>query len=54
MYQESHASEGSQQEALAAFKVLQEEINAQVYISITNEGLRYSWLQQQIDELNGN
>ncbi|PLW30716.1 hypothetical protein PCANC_24679 [Puccinia coronata f. sp. avenae] len=39
MYQESHASEGSQQEALAAFKVLREEINAQVFISITNEGL---------------
>jgi hypothetical protein len=40
LYQESHASKGSQQEALAAFKVLQDEVNAQVFITINNKGLQ--------------
>ncbi|PLW14678.1 hypothetical protein PCANC_18352 [Puccinia coronata f. sp. avenae] len=40
LYQESHASKGSQQEALAAFKVLQDEVNAQVFITINKEGLK--------------
>jgi hypothetical protein len=40
LYQESHASKGSQQEALAAFKVLRDEVNAQVFITINNKGLQ--------------
>jgi hypothetical protein len=39
LYQESHASKGSQQEALTAFKVLQDEINVQVFITINNKEL---------------
>ncbi|KAI7956209.1 hypothetical protein MJO29_007608 [Puccinia striiformis f. sp. tritici] len=52
LYQEVHAEEASQHEALAAFKVFRSDINAQIFTSIREKDLQSEWLHEQIDEMN--
>ncbi|KNZ56084.1 uncharacterized protein VP01_24g10 [Puccinia sorghi] len=50
LYQEVHAPHSSNEDSLAAFKIFRNDINAQIFTSITNDGLRTTWLQEQIQE----
>ncbi|POW05066.1 hypothetical protein PSTT_09942 [Puccinia striiformis] len=52
LYQEVHAEEASQHEALSAFKIFRSDTNAQIFTSIREKNLRLEWLHQQIDEMN--
>ncbi|KNZ57403.1 uncharacterized protein VP01_2169g1 [Puccinia sorghi] len=52
LYQEVHAPHASNKDSLAAFKIFCNNINAQIFTSITNDGLRTAWLQEQIQESN--
>lgn len=52
LYQDVHAEQASQNEALAAFKVFRNDVNAQIFTSIKDKSLRESWLHEQIDEMN--
>ena len=51
LYQETHASEASQHEALSAFKVFCDNLNAQIFTSIKDKNLQSEWLQEQMEEL---
>ncbi|KNZ51153.1 uncharacterized protein VP01_4068g1 [Puccinia sorghi] len=50
LYQEVHAPHASKEDSLAAFKIFRNNINAQIFTSITNDGLCTAWLQKQIQE----
>ncbi|PLW47591.1 hypothetical protein PCASD_08165 [Puccinia coronata f. sp. avenae] len=49
LYQEVHAVEGSQNQALGAFKIFQDNLNSKIFISIQDAQLRTQWLHKQID-----
>ncbi|WAR61774.1 hypothetical protein PtB15_12B464 [Puccinia triticina] len=54
LYQDAHAEEASQHEALDAFAIFRDDINAQMFLSIKDKDLRSKWPEKQIDKMHGN
>ncbi|OAW00135.1 hypothetical protein PTTG_08075 [Puccinia triticina 1-1 BBBD Race 1] len=54
LYQEVHAEEASQTEQLEAFRIFQDNTNAQMFTSILDKDLRTQWLYHEIDQMHQN
>ncbi|KNZ53057.1 uncharacterized protein VP01_335g16 [Puccinia sorghi] len=50
LYQEVHAPHASKEDSLATFKIFHNNINTQIFTSITDDGLCTAWLQEKIQE----